>query len=89
MTSMLAFTDGCCGTGSAAAGSEMFLKLASGAAVYGLLKAKAAYTPVSGECSPSSDGWMRFDDRPNSPRPNGKDLTIVHVQDVNADPGVE
>lgn len=49
VTSMLAFADGCCGTGSAAAGSEMFLKLASGAIVYGLLEAKAAYTPVSGE----------------------------------------
>ncbi len=49
VTSMLAFTDGCCGTGSVAAGSEMFLKLASGATVYGLLEAKAAYTPVSGE----------------------------------------
>ncbi len=49
VTGMLAFTDGCCGTGSAAAGSEMFLKLASGATVYGLLEAKAAYTPVSGE----------------------------------------
>ena len=49
VTSMLAFSDGCCGTGSAAAGSEMFLKLASGSTVYGLLEAKAAYTPVSGE----------------------------------------
>lgn len=49
VTSMLAFADGCCGTGSAAAGSEMFLKLASGATVYGLLEAKAAYTPASGE----------------------------------------
>jgi hypothetical protein len=49
VTSMLAFTDGCSGTGSAVAGSEMFLKLASGATVYGLLEAKAAYTPASGE----------------------------------------
>lgn len=47
--SMLAFTDGCNGTGSAAAGSELFCKLSAGSIVYGLLEAKAAYTPVSGE----------------------------------------
>jgi hypothetical protein len=49
ITSMLAFTDGCCGTGSAAAGSEMFIRTASGGTVFGLLEAKAAYTPASGE----------------------------------------
>jgi hypothetical protein len=49
ITSMLAFSDGCAGTGAAAAGSEMFVKLAAGATVYGLIEAKAAYTPVSGE----------------------------------------
>jgi hypothetical protein len=45
---MLAFTDGCTGTGSATAGSEMFLRLASGA-IFALLEAKAAYTPVANE----------------------------------------
>ena len=48
VTSMLAFTDGCTGTGSATAGSEMFLRLA-GAAVFALLEAKASYTPVANE----------------------------------------
>ncbi len=49
VTSMLAFTDGCAGTGSATAGSEMFLRLAAGKTVFGLLEAKAAYTPGSAE----------------------------------------
>lgn len=49
VTTMLAFTDGCTGFGSPAAGSEMYLRLASGTTVYGLLEAKAAYTPISGE----------------------------------------
>lgn len=49
VTSMLAFTDGCAGTGSAAAGSEMLLRLSAGKTIYGLLEAKAAYTPASGE----------------------------------------
>lgn len=48
VTSMLAFTDGCTGTGSATAGSEMFLRLASGT-IFALLEAKAAYTPVANE----------------------------------------
>jgi hypothetical protein len=48
VTSMLAFTDGCTGTGSATAGSEMFLRLASGS-IFALLEAKAAYTPVANE----------------------------------------
>jgi hypothetical protein len=48
VTSMLAFTDGCTGTGSATAGSEMFLRLASGA-IFALLEAKAAYTPIANE----------------------------------------
>lgn len=48
VTSMLAFTDGCMGTGSATAGSEMFLRLASGS-IFALLEAKAAYTPVANE----------------------------------------
>jgi hypothetical protein len=46
--SMLAFTDGCTGTGSATAGSEMFLRLASGS-IFALVEAKAAYTPVANE----------------------------------------
>ena len=49
VTSMLAFTDGCCGTGSTAAGSEMFIRLKAGSTVYGLLEAKAAYTPGNAE----------------------------------------
>jgi hypothetical protein len=48
VTSMLAFTDGCTGTGSAASGSEMFLSLV-GKSIWALIEAKAAYTPVSGE----------------------------------------
>jgi len=48
VTSMLAFTDGCTGVGSATAGSEMFLRLAGGA-IFALLEAKAAYAPVANE----------------------------------------
>jgi len=48
ITSMLAFTDGCTGTGSATAGSEMFLRLAGGA-IFALIEAKAAYTPAANE----------------------------------------
>ncbi len=48
VTSMLAFTDGCTGTGSAPAGSEMFLRLAGGS-IFALIEAKAAYTPVANE----------------------------------------
>ena len=48
VTAMLAFTDGCTGTGSAPAGSEMFLRLASGS-VFALIEAKAAYTPAANE----------------------------------------
>jgi hypothetical protein len=48
ITSMLAFTDGCTGTGSAPAGSEMFLRLAGGS-IFALIEAKAAYTPVANE----------------------------------------
>ncbi len=49
VTSMLAFTDGCCGTGSFPAGSEGYLKLSAGKTIYALLEAKAAYTPVANE----------------------------------------
>lgn len=48
VTSMLAFTDGCTGTGSATAGSEMFLNLPSGT-IFALLMAQAAYTPAANE----------------------------------------
>jgi len=48
ITSMLAFTDGCTGTGSATAGSEMFLRLASGA-LFALVEARAAYAPAANE----------------------------------------
>jgi hypothetical protein len=46
--SMLAFTDGAAGTGSAPAGSEMFLRLA-GKTVYALLAALGAYAPAANE----------------------------------------
>jgi hypothetical protein len=49
VTSMLAFTDGAAGTGSATAGSEMYVRLASGATVYGLIEARGAYTPAANE----------------------------------------
>jgi hypothetical protein len=45
---MLPFTDGAAGTGSAPAGSEMFLRLA-GKSVYALLATLGAYTPVANE----------------------------------------
>lgn len=48
ITSMLAFTDGATGTGSATAGSEMFLRLASGS-IFALLMAQGAYTPIANE----------------------------------------
>jgi len=46
---MFAFTDGCTGYGAAAAGSEMRLRLSAGATLYGLLEARAAYTPGNAE----------------------------------------
>ena len=48
VASMLAFIDGCIGSGSASAGSEMFLWLASGS-IFALVEAKAAYTPIANE----------------------------------------
>lgn len=44
-----AFTDGATGTGIPTAGAEVNFLLPSGQIVYGLLEARAAYTPVSGE----------------------------------------
>ena len=54
VTSMLAFTDGCAGTGSLPAGSEAFLRFTNNTAstptyIYGLLMAQAAYTPAAQE----------------------------------------
>ena len=49
VSSMLAFTDGATGTGSFPAGSEGFIKTASGATIYALLSDLGTYTPVSGE----------------------------------------
>lgn len=49
VASMFAFTDGCTGYGSAAAGSEMRLHLTSGGTIYALMEARAAYTPAANE----------------------------------------
>lgn len=48
-TVLLAFTDGCAHQGFVAAGSEMLLRLATGTTIFGLLEARAAYTPVANE----------------------------------------
>lgn len=47
--SMLVFSDGAAGSGSAAAGSELLIRQKQGATIYGLLVALAAYTPANGE----------------------------------------
>lgn len=44
-----AFTDGCAENGVPNTGSEINFALASGQTIYGLLEARAAYTPTSGE----------------------------------------
>lgn len=44
-----AFTDGATGHGLPVTGSEINFKLASGQTIYGLLEARGAYTPASGE----------------------------------------
>jgi len=49
MSSMLAFTDGCAGTASATAGSELLVKMYAGATIYGLLTNLGTYTPASAE----------------------------------------
>lgn len=49
ISSMLAFSDGAAGTGSCPAGSEQYIRMASGTTVYGLLQALGAYTPASAE----------------------------------------
>ena len=47
--SMLAFTDACVGVGQPAVGSEIGVAIASGSTIYGLIEARAAYTPASAE----------------------------------------
>ncbi len=49
VTSMLAFSDGAAGTGSLPAGSEAFIRNKTGATIYGLIEARAAYAPGSAE----------------------------------------
>jgi hypothetical protein len=49
ISSMLAFSDGCAGTGSLPAGSEAFVKTASGKNLYALLAALGTYTPANNE----------------------------------------
>ena len=49
VASMKAFTDGCADVGDDAAGSEHWIRLAGGATYYGLMEARAAYTPVASE----------------------------------------
>jgi hypothetical protein len=49
VTSMLAFSDGAAGTGSAPAGSEQYIRMVAGKVIYGLLAALGAYTPASAE----------------------------------------
>jgi hypothetical protein len=46
---MLAFSDGAAGIGSAAAGSELLIKMFAGKTIYGLLAALGTYTPTSAE----------------------------------------
>lgn len=48
-TVLFAFSDGCSLFGAATAGSEMILKLSAGATIFGVLEARAAYTPASAE----------------------------------------
>lgn len=48
-TVLQAFTDGCADAGAATAGSEMIVRLASGSTLFGLLEARAAYTPAANE----------------------------------------
>lgn len=52
ITSMLAFSDGCAGTGSCPAGSEMLIRTNTGDQLFALLQTQGStgtYTPVSGE----------------------------------------
>jgi len=49
IASMFGFTDGCTGYGAAAAGAEMRMRLSAGTTLYGLIEARAAYTPGNAE----------------------------------------
>ncbi len=49
ITSMTVFSDGAAGNGVATVGSAISVILASGQIIYGLLEARGAYTPISGE----------------------------------------
>ena len=49
VTGMKAFTDGCADVGDDAAGSEHWIRLAAGTTFYGLIEARAAYTPAASE----------------------------------------
>lgn len=48
-TVLQAFTDGCADAAPATAGAEIIVRLASGSTIFGLLEARAAYTPVANE----------------------------------------
>jgi hypothetical protein len=49
VTGLKSFTDGCADVGDDAAGSEHWIRLPAGTAFYGLLEARAAYTPLANE----------------------------------------
>ena len=49
VAAMKSFTDGCCDVGDDPAGGEHLVRLPSGTAFYGLLEARAAYTPAANE----------------------------------------
>lgn len=47
--SMKAFTDGCSDVGAASSGSELLCRFPTGTTIFGLVEARAAYTPISAE----------------------------------------
>ena len=49
IAAFFAFTDGAAAFGSAPAGSELRLRLSSGTTLYGLMEARAGYTPAANE----------------------------------------
>lgn len=49
VSTSLAFTDGAAGFGSAAAGAEMRIRLASGGIIYSVIEVRGAYTPTANE----------------------------------------
>lgn len=46
---VIAFSDGCAGTGAVTAGAEMQINITSGSTIYCLVEARAAYTPAAQE----------------------------------------